>query len=267
MARRLSLLSFLGLLIALPPPGFAAEKTVKEGVAAQGLVREIIDGDTLILESGDAVRLVGVQAPKLSLGRPRVTDQPLAAAAKRALAEMALGKKMRLRFFGRRHDRHGRLLAHLFVVDGDKGEWVQGRLLAQGLARVYSFADNRARVAEMLALERAARAQKRGIWAHPFYQVIDVQKAGERLDRFELVEGRVRKAAVVKGRGYLNFGDDWREDFTIVLAPKVRRAFEREGIDISAYAGKRVRVRGWITRYNGPMIEATHPEQIERLSD
>ena len=40
-----------------------------------------------------------------------------------------------------------------------------------------------------------------------------------------------------------------------------------EGIDIAAYAGKRVRVRGWVARYNGPMIEATHPEQIEILME
>jgi hypothetical protein len=48
---------------------------------------------------------------------------------------------------------------------------------------------------------------------------------------------------------------------------KVRRLFEREEIDITAYTGKRVRVRGLVTRFNGPMIEATHPEQIEVLAE
>jgi len=257
----------------------AAERVVEWGV-----VRDVVDGDTVILENGEAVRLVGIQAPTLSLGRSDVASQPLADAAREALADFALGRKIQLRFFGRQRDRHGRLLAHLFVNGQDRGgqdrggqdqggqdqsdgEWLQGKMLSRGLARVYSFTDNRARIALMLALERTARAEKRGIWAHPFYRVLDVDGVADHLNRFALVTGWVRKALVVKGRGYLNFGDDWRKDFTIAISPKARRVFEREGADISAYAGKRVRVRGWIKRFNGPMIEATHPEQIEILEE
>ena len=44
-------------------------------------------------------------------------------------------------------------------------------------------------------------------------------------------------------------------------------AFTAAGIDLTALAGKRLRVRGWVMWRNGPMIEATHPEQIELLAD
>ena len=47
----------------------------------------------------------------------------------------------------------------------------------------------------------------------------------------------------------------------------VARAFEAAGIDTLAYRGRRVRVRGWLESYNGPMIEATHPAQIEVLGE
>jgi hypothetical protein len=70
---------------------------------------------------------------------------------------------------------------------------------------------------------------------------------------------------VVRGRAYLNFGADWKQDFTVTLAPAVRRLFEAEGHDPRAYEGRRIRVRGWLKSFNGPMIEATHPEQIELL--
>ena len=93
----------------------------------------------------------------------------------------------------------------------------------------------------------------------------DAEAAGGHLGSFQLVEGRVLEAAVVRGRAYLNFGADWREDFTVTLAPKVRRRFEAEGIDPRDYRGTRLRVRGWLKSYNGPMIEVTHPEQIEVL--
>jgi hypothetical protein len=43
------------------------------------------------------------------------------------------------------------------------------------------------------------------------------------------------------------------------------RTFRREGIDLLATAGQRVRVRGWIRSYNGPVIDVTHPEQIQLI--
>ena len=224
----------------------------------------VIDGDTLVLDGGREVRLVGIQAPKLPLGRAGFRPWPLAAAARRGLADLALNKTLTLRYGGRRVDRHDRLLAHLFDPGG---RWIQGALIAAGLARVYSFADNRGRIAEMLALETKARRERRGIWAHPYYRVLTVTETPKFIDSFQLVEGRVRSAAVVRGRGYLNFGDDWRTDFTVAIPPRQRRLFLRAGIEIAAYAGRRIRVRGWLKSFNGPMIEATHPEQIEVLEE
>jgi hypothetical protein len=69
------------------------------------------------------------------------------------------------------------------------------------------------------------------------------------------------------GRIYLNFGDDWRSDFTISIDRKDVPAFPAAGIDVKALAGKRVWVRGWIEWRSGPMIAATHPEQLELLPD
>ena len=131
------------------------------------------------------------------------------------------------------------------------------------MARVYSFQDNRALVPEMLALEAAARDSRVGIWADPFYDIRTPEAADRYLGRFELIQGRVRDVAIVRGRVYLNFGADWRSDFTATLAPKVRRLFESEQIDPNIYRGRIVRVRGWLKSWNGPMVEITHPEQIE----
>ena len=228
------------------------------GGAAKAI--EIVDGDTLLLDNGVEVRLVGIQAPKLPLGRPGFKAWPLAEEAKRELARLTLGKTLTLAYGGRRMDRHGRALAHLYDRDGD---WIQGRMLGLGLARVYSFADNRALVPAMLTLEAEARAAGRGIWADPFYAPRTPEQAARHVGGFELVEGRVRDVAIVRGRAYLNFGDDWREDFTITLAPAVRRRFEAEGFAPEDYRGREVRVRGWLKSFNGPMIDVSHPEQIE----
>ena len=232
----------------------------------RGRVIGVVDGDTVTLEGGREVRLVGLQAPKLPLGRKNFAAWPLADAAKQALEALTLGRPVELAYGGRRVDRHDRLLAHLTVTEPDGGRlWVQGALLEQGMARVYSFADNRWRVEEMLALERAARAAELGIWGERFYRVRTLDQAARDIGDFQLVEGRVLAVAKVKGRVYLNFGTDWRSDFTITLQPAARRRFEAEGIALEAYQDRWVRVRGWLKSFNGPMIEVTHPEQIEVL--
>lgn len=227
-----------------------------------GLVTGIVDGDTLILEDGREVRLVGIQAPKLPLGRPNFNKWPLADDSRSLLETLTSGKTVSLSYGGRRIDRYNRLLAHLHDPDG---LWIQGELLRQGMARVYSFADNRAKVAEMLALEQEARIARRGIWRHPFYYTREVMELSSNANGFQIVEGTVRAVATVRQRTYVNFGDDWRTDFTISIGNRARRLFEEARFNLKGLEGRRVRVRGWVKSYNGPMIEATHPEQIEIL--
>jgi endonuclease YncB( thermonuclease family) len=253
----------LALILAPGPAALAGAASPLER-AGGGLVAEVIDGDTLVLDDGTVVRLVGIQAPKLPLGRAGFRPWPLAAKAKAALEALGLGHRVALAYGGRRRDRHGRALAHLY---DEAGRWLQGELLAQGLARVYSFRDNRALVGEMLALECQARAAGRGIWRLNYYRPLGPEDTPRFIGSFQLVEGRVLEAAVVRGRAYLNFGADWRSDFTISISSKDRRRFKAAGIDTDGYAERKVRVRGWLKSYNGPMIEVTHPEQIEVLEE
>lgn len=254
--------SFLPLLAALvfALPA-AAGPLVRDG---EGKVAEIVDGDTLILEDGREVRLVGIQAPKLPLGRRNFKTWPLADIAKKALLRLTLYGTVTLSYGGRRVDRYGRLLAHLH---GETGTWIQGELLRTGMARVYSFSDNRAVVADMLDLERAARAERLGIWRHPFYRIRKAEDVRRDIGSFQLVEGNVEAVAARRKYTYVNFGADWRTDFTVAVAARNRRTFEAAGVDLAALQGRTVRVRGWVRSRNGPMIEATHPEQIEILRE
>ncbi len=258
------LVSFL-LLLALPAgAGMPAAYYAALKPAPGGEVTAVTDGDTLILADGREIRLVGIQAPKLPLGRSGFQAWPLAEESKAFLEDLALGTTLDLGFGGRRGDRHGRVLAHLFDAEG---RWIQEEILKAGLARVYSFDDNRALIAEMLALEGEARQARRGIWADPFYAVRSAEAAGRWLGGFELVEGRVVAVGRAGPNTYLNFAEDWRSDFTIVVGRRARRLFEEQGIDLDAYQGKTLRVRGWLKSRNGPMISVSHPEQIEELDD
>jgi micrococcal nuclease len=265
MLRRVIVLLLLLQVCAAPawaaqPVGEPTSRELAKGSSAR--VVEVIDGDTVVLDDGKEVRLVGIQAPKLPFNRPNFKEWPLAREAKEELEKLVLNQRVTLSYGGERTDRHGRTLAHLHT---DDGTWAQGEMLNRGLARVYTFADNRAAASDLLAREAAAREAKRGIWALDYYRVQDADGKVGPSDTYQLVEGTVKKVADVQGRFFLNFGSDHKKDFTGAISPKDARSFASAGLDIKSLEGKKVRLRGWIYERNGPAMDLTHPEQIESL--
>lgn len=254
------------VILAVPAHGDLVADLRSCGLTAgeKEYVSSVVDGDTVVLKSGAQVRLVGIQAPKLPLGRKGFEPWPLGDEAKAALEALALHRRVRL-FNGKtRLDRHGRILAHLLVetANGDL-VWAEQHLLEAGFARVYSFADNRACVEEMLSLERAARAQQRGMWADAFYDIRSQWQSGRYLGTFQLVEGKVLDVAEVRTGVYLNFEENWREDFSVFIARRDLRRFGGKEHELANLKGQWIRVRGWLKLRNGPMIDVSHPEQIE----
>lgn len=241
----------------------AAPDTLPDG--GSGIVAAVIDGDTVRLQGFEAdIRLVGIQSPKLPLGRKGFAKWPLADQAKAELEELVMGKRVTLRLGANPKDRNGRTLAHVVRADG---VWIQDEMLRRGFARVYTFPDNRQLADELFAAERMARAGQRGIWSQTYYAVRASEPAALAPDKgtFQLIEGRIADAATVRGRVFLNFGADFRTDFTAVIAPEAAKMFSESGIVPSMLEGKTVRVRGYVRTYNGPTVDITHPEQIEVL--
>ncbi|MCW2238283.1 thermonuclease family protein [Azospirillum canadense] len=257
MTRSLPSVLLALLLVALAPIQAAAQR-LRAAV--------VVDGDTLELEDGRRLRLAGIEAAKPPPNAQPGTRWPLAEAATAALAELALGRDLSPRGEART-DRHGRLVAQL---QRDDGLWLQGALLARGLARVHTQPDSRALAREMLAAEDAARTAGLGVWRTHAYGVRaadDPDAVARDRDSFQVLEGRVLRVTKAGSEAYLDFGEDWRTDVTVHIGRGALRAFTQAGIDPLSYEGRRVRVRGWVGLRSGPMIEATHPEQIERLED
>ncbi|WP_247877262.1 thermonuclease family protein [Azospirillum brasilense] len=252
MPRRILSLTLLALLLMATTAG----ATELRAAAAT-------DGATLLLEDGRSLRLAGIEPAAPPMAAEPGDHWPLAEAARRALAELAVGQRLTVRGEART-DRHGRLLAQ--VERGD-GLWLQGELLARGLARVHTRPDARALAREMLAAEAAARDAGRGVWRTRAYAVRPADPDALRRDRdsFQIVEGRVLRVSKAGGDAYLDFGEDWRTDVTVHIGRAALREFVAAGIDPLSYEGRTVRVRGWVGLRAGPLIEATHPEQIERL--
>jgi endonuclease YncB( thermonuclease family) len=246
------------LALAVNPVPAAAADPAGDESTTPAVVAAAVDGDTLQLADGRLLRLAAILAPK--------GTEPLAEAARAALSTVA-GRPLLLEFGPLRADRHGRLLAQawLATADGAQGAWLQDMLVAQGLARVASTDDARARIPELLRIEAAARAGRRGLWSDPVYRVRTPDDLGDGLNSFQIVEGRVRAAALVSGAGYLNFGADYKTDFTLSFSRESLRRLKESGIDFKSLQGVRLRARGWLRSFNGPLIDITHPEQIEVL--
>lgn len=99
-----------------------AEPTPTEVPDPTYVVTDVVDGDTLDLDNGETVRLVGIDTPERgACGHER---------AAAALSRMVLGKRVRLVESDEDRDRYDRLLRYVAVGDLDPGL----RLLRKGLA-------------------------------------------------------------------------------------------------------------------------------------
>jgi endonuclease YncB( thermonuclease family) len=267
---RILLLAIVGSFCTL----HSADAACQGEDGGRGVVTDITGGETLILEDGRAIRLIGILGPRRAKQGPASEARLL---MEEALAKLTLGKQVSLQLGERKRDRYGRLLAQVILeTAGSEPMWVQAKLVTDGLARVISFQDNRLCVDKLLALEDVSRRKQHGFWKTGFFAVRPAM-AEDLLSRlaqsYEIVEGRVAKVEAIKGRTYLNFGRNWRHDFTAFIPGKTMKLFMPSAsspppkFELAELAGKQVRVRGWLKNYNGPSITISHPEQIELLGE
>lgn len=234
------------------------------------LVADARDGETLRLEDGREVRLIGALAPRPGVSLGEIRNWPPADETRRALARLVTGHRVTLHVpKGRHTDRYGRLLAHV-TFPGTEGNpiWLQESLIRAGLARAYALPGHTACLAALLGVEEEARRAYAGLWARGGAFLVREADAVADLARlaghFEIVTGSVRATARTKETTYINFGADWRTDFTASV-PTSLADRNADGALISSLVGQRIRVRGWIERRNGPMIRLDTLDQIERL--
>ena len=232
-------------------------------------VARVPDGQTLVLDDGSEVRLAGALAPH-SFDAESTTELWLPEQdARQALERLVAGQSVSLGFAaGRRTDRNGRLLAQVFLATGGSSVWVQGRMVETGHARAFAMPGTASCLDALVELEGRARDANLGLWRSAAYQIRvadDVRELLRYRDTYQVVEGTVVSANDVRGELFLNFGDDWRKDFTVLVRPDLKRVLVARVNDPARLAGRRVRVRGWITWRNGPFIQLRDASEMEMI--
>jgi endonuclease YncB( thermonuclease family) len=246
-ARRLFSAALLLILFARPVP--AAEPPLQASLG---------EGSDLTLADGRQIHLAGIELAHRPIGERSAKPWPLAVQARQML-ESLTAPPLLLTPDGADTDRYGRWPMQAVTLDG---RWLQGELLRQGLARVATTPGSRSAIQQLLAAEAPAREAKLGLWAERDTALRAPDQLLRWLDSVQVVEGRVTSAALVKGAVYLNFGEDWHR----MLAVRIPKPLlVQTALDPLRWTGHRLRVRGWVGKGIGPLIEVSHMEQIEVL--
>ena len=147
-------LAYFLLTVLQQPVAHASEVRTVKGVA---------DSDTIVLENGEVVRLLGIDAPKIKHTTKEGAERGKEAEA--FVRKLVEGKQVRLEFDpsnsnGSQKDSRKRTLAYVFFVNG---VFLNAELVKQGYA--FTIPGFRHKYAEEFRrLEREARENKRGLW-------------------------------------------------------------------------------------------------------
>jgi micrococcal nuclease len=168
---------FLGVWYANSQVNFSAEPKVsllfgRSNNYEDILVDRVVDGDTLRLEDGERVRLIGIDTPEMHESDKLYRDsqksgqnvKSIQALGRRAYGftrDLVEGKRVRLEFDLEKRDKYKRLLAYVYLKDG---RFVNAEIVKQGYASLMTYPPNVKYADTFKQLYQQARENKRGLW-------------------------------------------------------------------------------------------------------
>lgn len=248
--------AFLVSVLCFSQPLHAAQAQACQpaGATRSYQVASVVDGDTLRLQDGRRVRLIGLDTPEL--GRDGRADAPYALAARSALQALieASDHRVLLEPGVERRDRHRRLLAHLHTNDGRN---LTAELLRQGLGYQAVVPPNLTHLGCYRQAERDARSSGLALWSREIAQAAD---AADAEPGFHLLQGRVVRIGTSQHAVWLNL----QGGLSVKVPWKVWR--EMTGDQPEDVEGRRLEVRGWFYRHRGRLkLTLSHPASLRWL--
>ena len=146
-----------------PLPGAPDRPT---GPTQDATLVRVVDGDTIRVMVGgveERVRYIGMDTPELNTSSPATPD-PYAEAATDANARLLAGGRLVLETDVSERDQYGRLLRNVWLERGGAWVFVNLALVAEGYAQVSTYPPDVKYVDVLLAAQRAAREDGRGLW-------------------------------------------------------------------------------------------------------
>lgn len=138
--------------VSTPTPTPIPAKSTPVPETTSAIVSEVIDGDTIRLQNGERIRLLGINTPEMG--------QPYYEEARNRLKELIEGKTVTLEVDVEDKDQYGRLLRYIYVND----IFVNLEMVREGYANVYIISPNIRDSNEFKKAEEEAKIAGRGIW-------------------------------------------------------------------------------------------------------
>ena len=221
---------------------------------------------SLRLGDGSEVVLQGILPPSKLDHRSVAENWNMPEKATRALAQAAVGRSIELSGSAKTRDRYGRRVAQVHVQANTGRLWLQAYLVQTGQARVAVQEIKEAcRSGALLQVEERARSSGLGLWKEAGYAIKSANKPWELMharSTLQIIEGRVRSVARVRSRIFVNFGRQWKKDFTIGIRGRLAKKLRVGGLTLQQLRGKKIRLRGWLERRGGPFVHLHSPAQL-----
>ena len=246
----LLLSSILLLAGSLQPASASPCQAQKTGERVQ--VVYVYDGDTVKLNDGRRLRLIGINTPER--GNRDQPTQPLAEAARSALQRLleTHNRILLLQYGTQDHDHYGRLLAHAFLEDGDN---IAVHLLQQGLATALVVPPNSWGADCYQRVENEARLDRRGLWALPDYQPQAAQSLPLSTRGFRIVHGQISEVRATRDTVWVDM------DSPLVLQVSRKDLVNFDSLE--NLIGQQVEVRGWVKQdRDGLRMKIQHPAAL-----
>ncbi len=122
-------------------------------------VERVVDGDTFIIDTGERVRMIGIDTPESV--KPNSPVELYSKKASDSAKKILEGKRVRLEFDVQKKDKYGRLLAYVYLEDGT---FVNALLVKEGYAKVMTIPPNVKYAEEFLKYQQQAREEGKGLW-------------------------------------------------------------------------------------------------------
>lgn len=218
-------------------------------------VIRVSDGDTVTLEGGKRVRLLGINAPEIdSRNRP---GEPGGIQAKNWLRDKLQGRRVYLEYDQQKQDHYQRELAHLHLASG---EHINLSLVEKGLATLAIIPPNLRYADAMIRAQQQAERQQLGIWAMPHYAPYPLAKLTVKPAGWKRYHAKVSKVQRSKRISRLIVSNN----IDIRIANSDLKMFP----PLDNYLNKRLEVRGWVSRSkNHFSIQVRHPSALILLED
>lgn len=137
------------------------EESISTIPASTARVVRVIDGDTFVLDSGEKVRLIGVDAPE--------KNECFSQEASARLSQLILEKSVRLETDVSDTDRYDRLLRYVYVATDQSSEdtpvSVNTQLVLDGVAVAKAYPPDTQKQVELDSAQVSAQVSKKGLWA------------------------------------------------------------------------------------------------------